>query len=233
MKVVSLNARGLGNRIKRRSVFKFLRKEADIIFLQETHLNSEEKLKIWEAEWGGPIFSSMGTSNSKGTAIMINPSCGPDVYMSQVQCDGAGRLVLGILFLEGKHLVLGNVYAPTIQFFMDMVEIIEKLCERDHDAVILGRDFNLVMNPELDRHQSLINHKESQVVLMEYAERAGLVDVWHIFNPTERRYTWHRWNRQQKRSAASRINFFLITQGLVDRLSCGIDPGHHSDHSLI
>ena len=49
---------GLGNDIKRKSIWQFLKaNKFDIIFLQETH-SSTNKLKLWKMEWGGKIIWS-------------------------------------------------------------------------------------------------------------------------------------------------------------------------------
>ena len=64
LRVVSLNVRGLGDRQKRRSVFQYVRGKADIVLLQETHLDSDEKRELWQTEWGGPIRASYGDSNA-------------------------------------------------------------------------------------------------------------------------------------------------------------------------
>ena len=67
--IATYNVAGLGNDIKRKTIWQFLRaNKFDIIFLQETH-SSPNKLKLWEMEWGGKIIWSRGTTNSKGVAI--------------------------------------------------------------------------------------------------------------------------------------------------------------------
>ena len=54
--LLSLNVRGLRNRVKRRSVFSFLKDQScDIFLLQETFSEPKEEL-IWKSEWGGAIF---------------------------------------------------------------------------------------------------------------------------------------------------------------------------------
>ena len=72
MKIVSLNVRGISNLKKRRTIFTWCRrKNADVIFLQETHsfLASE---KQWKNEWGGKMLFSYGSPNSCGTATLIS-----------------------------------------------------------------------------------------------------------------------------------------------------------------
>ena len=72
LKIVSLNVRGVSNFKKRRTIFTWCRKKnAGVIFLQETHSNKATENQ-WQREWGGRMLFSHGKSNSCGTAILIN-----------------------------------------------------------------------------------------------------------------------------------------------------------------
>ena len=71
-KCESLNVRGLNKSIKRRSIFRWLHNQNNhFTFLQETY-SSKECANIWEAEWGGRIFFSHGSTHSKGVMTLIN-----------------------------------------------------------------------------------------------------------------------------------------------------------------
>ena len=62
--VISLNVRGLRNRVKRRSIFCFLKdQKCDVYFLQETYSKPKDE-NIWRSEWGGDIFFSHGSLHS-------------------------------------------------------------------------------------------------------------------------------------------------------------------------
>lgn len=64
--VCTLNARGLKNKIKRKSLFKELKtKKMDIICLQETYLSMKE-LKMIKREMGGIIHFSPAVGRSMG-----------------------------------------------------------------------------------------------------------------------------------------------------------------------
>ena len=53
LKIVSLNVRGVSNFKKRRTIFTWCRrKNADVIFLQETHSKKATENQ-WQREWGG------------------------------------------------------------------------------------------------------------------------------------------------------------------------------------
>ena len=136
--------------------------------------------------------------------------------MDDIKTDTRGRMICAKMQLEGSKYVLCNVYAPNDDdptFFTEMIEMVDSYI--DCDTKIIGGDFNLVMSPDVDRNGSLANHKNSVTVLKEYADRSELCDIWRVFNPGKRRYTWHRWGNTHK-PLCSRINFFLIQEGLVD-----------------
>ena len=73
LKIISLNVRGLNNSIKRRKIFKWLHVQtAHCYFLQESFI-TKQTIDTWESEWGGRIFYSHGSNNSKGVMILGNP----------------------------------------------------------------------------------------------------------------------------------------------------------------
>ena len=72
LKICSLNVRGLGDRLKRREMFNWLRKKNyQIYMLQEVHC-SENTIAVWSAEWGYKTLFSCCTSARGGVAILFN-----------------------------------------------------------------------------------------------------------------------------------------------------------------
>ena len=87
--LLSLNVRGLTNFRKRRTVFTWCRKRnADIVFLQETHSKSVTEVQ-WRNEWGTNIVLSHGNSNSRGVAILFKK--GIDCTIHSKIIDPQGR----------------------------------------------------------------------------------------------------------------------------------------------
>ena len=177
MKLCSLNARGLGNRIKCKSVFGKLRAKADVVLVQETHLDSADKEKLWQTEWGGKMYASFGESNARGVAILISPRA-KNIKLEEVQMDNAGQLVCRLLKFEEKTYVLCNVYGPNNDYPTFYEEMIRKLDSYHADSVIVGGDFNLVMNPCMDRNSSIRNHNRAHTILNKFMNKMNLNDVW-------------------------------------------------------
>ena len=74
VRIMSLNARGLKNKLKRRAIFNLIKnKKNDIACIQESHITKTDHV-IWEKQWGGTILYSEGTGHSKGELILISKS---------------------------------------------------------------------------------------------------------------------------------------------------------------
>ena len=72
----SFNARDLRDLTKRKNLFLSCKgKNANFIFLQETHSKKEDSL-FWSQQWGNEAYFSHGTSRSAGVAILIKNSQG-------------------------------------------------------------------------------------------------------------------------------------------------------------
>jgi hypothetical protein len=87
----SLNVRGIWDSKKRRTLFSWLRKNYfDVILLQETHSCTKDICK-WSLEWSGVSNCCVGTSNSRGVAILLNR--GSPLILKDVFKDMHGRLI--------------------------------------------------------------------------------------------------------------------------------------------
>lgn len=106
IKTTSFNVNGMGNPVKRRIIFENLRtQKAEVHLIQETH-SSPETGFLWAREWGGQIFYSHGTSNSRGVAILMSRNA--NFKVSTTIRDPEGRFV-GIDIMVGEPKIsLGN-----------------------------------------------------------------------------------------------------------------------------
>lgn len=72
VRLISWNVKGLNGQLKRARVFSHLRGlQADITFLQETHLRVSDQCRLRKS-WVGHVFHSNFTTRARGTAILIN-----------------------------------------------------------------------------------------------------------------------------------------------------------------
>ena len=107
----TFNTRGLGDSVKRRAVFHWLKRfYPGIILLQETHSTVSLETQ-WQREWGGTIKFCHGTRNSKGVAILFPQNM--NIEINKVFTDADGRMIILDVNIEDKNVILGNIYAPT------------------------------------------------------------------------------------------------------------------------
>ena len=136
--------------------------------------------------------------------------------------------------ISERVYVIGNVYGPNVDtptFYQTVISMFDLF--DTYDAVLIGGDFNLVLDPKLDRNGSLFNHSKSKEILEEYMERTALCDIWRICHPEERRYTWHKWSNQH-RPTCSRIDMLLAPVALIDIIEkSDIEIGCLTDHSMV
>lgn len=104
---VSLNARGLRDNIKRKSIFMFCKStKASCILLQETH-SIETDERFWLNQWGDKILFSHGSNKSAGVAFLFNNFLGKILTSKRDDC---GHLIFCVVELEKSLFILGNVY---------------------------------------------------------------------------------------------------------------------------
>jgi exonuclease III len=228
-KIASANVQGLGNFQKRKDVFQFLRqKKFSVYFLQDTHFVAKNEKQI-RAEWGYECFFASYTSQSRGVAILFNNNF--DFKVTKMVKDENGNYLIVVIKTMDREIALVNVYGPNNdnpQFYSTLQKKIEELgCSN----IVIGGDWNLVLNPVLDycnyRHNNNVNAQEK---VIELAGDLELVDVWREINPELLRYTWRRPTPRQQ----ARLDFFLISDILAPFVKdTDIQIGYRSDHSII
>ena len=230
-KCESLNVRGLNKSIKRRSIFRWLHNQNNhLTFLQETY-SSKDCTKTWEAEWGGKVFFSHGTSHSKGVMILVNPKV--DFKIEKAISDNNGRYIILDAMVDDSHVVLVNIYAPNdlnqqLAFFNDLQHILQEFAQ---EHIIIGGDFNCALH---DKDKKGGNPVSKKILVIKKIEEImnlyNLFDIWRKLNPETIRFTW----RNKSLKIQCRLDFFLISNDLGDlATSCKILNAPETDHSAI
>ena len=211
-RVLSINVRGIQNEKKRRKVFDFYRKRADIILLQETHSEVQSEA-MWANEWGGKIICSHGDSNARGVMILVSRNFPGKVFNSR--SDGEGRWLLVDVELNEVKISIMNVYAPNKDspcFFQKIEKVIS---EAENNFIIMG-DFNLTLDEKLDRFQTSHNNEKAKKYLLSVIADLMLTDVWRMRHEDTKEYSWFKKNNLTAEiDKASRIDLCLATPGVV------------------
>ena len=109
-KICSLNVRGLGERLKRRETFNWLRaREFCIYLLQETHC-SENTTATWSSEWGYKTLFSFCSGASGGVAIFFTNNFAFQLQRSY--SDPKGRFIICDIKTNERLFTLTTIYAP-------------------------------------------------------------------------------------------------------------------------
>ena len=142
-----------------------------------------------------------------------------------------GNWVMVHLKTMNKEFLLVSVYGPNKDdpnFYNDLENRIK---ETKLENVIIGGDWNLVMDPHLDYdNYKHVNNTNARERVLDTVNNLELVDIWRELNPVTRRYTWCRNSPLQQ----SRLDFFLISDLLLPFVShSDITPGYKTDHSII
>ena len=186
--IVSFNVRGIGNTLKRNTIFAYLKQNfKGIALLQETH-SCQNKEQLWRSEtrneWD--IYFSHGTSGSKGVATLI-----PKRYQCKINnevADPLGRFLLLDVEIDETCFILLNMYAPTkdkpsdqIHFLDNIKTLLSQYIDR---KIIVAGDLNVCLNPDLDKKGGK-TEKESEYAreLITFMEEYDLIYIWTVRHP--------------------------------------------------
>lgn len=225
----SWNIRGANEPIKRGKILAQLKSlNMDIAFLQETHLKQQTQIRL-RANWIGQTYYSSFTSKARGTAIIIRK--GIPFKLKNSISDKEGRYVIVTGEIYNTPLTMINIYAPNFdnpQFFRKIIDLI---AEHNFQNIIMGGDFNCVIDPYLDKSiklgKRLVKTKTCEF-LNTYIKNNNIADVWRIANPSGREYSFY----SSVHKTYSRIDYFLLDTKLIPYTN---KPSYHnsiiSDHS--
>ncbi len=112
-----------------------------------------------------------------------------------------------------------------------MIEIKNSFSTYINENILLGGDFNFYLNPNLDKLDSMSNKNDNTIYRNEVLfllDSINLVDCFRTLYLNLRRYTWHA------RGKSTGLDHWFISENLLnDITSYKIQPGLHSDHSIL
>ena len=228
VKMISLNVKGIAQKIKRTNITKMLKQHnPDIIFMQETH-STKHTSNTWGTEMNMHLHLAHGTSSSCGTAIAISKKLNCEVIKETD--DKYGRFVMLDVKMSDTIITLINVYAPNNddpEFFINLFSMLSK---HENADIIIGGDFNFVMDTSMDAtNKDRKNNYKVERIVKEFMSELMLIDVWRLQNPETLTYTWSK----KKPFTASRIDYFLVNHSLTSKIKSSIKPAGFTDHSII
>ena len=144
-----------------------------------------------------------------------------------------GRLQSLKLNINDKDFLFLNVYGPNNEN-TDFLSFIEQfIIANDNESLIVGGDFNTIIDTKLDKKNGNINNnKRKREKINSIISNNDITDIWRLLNPTSRHYTWHSNHRPP---IFCRLDYFLVSCNLVNYsiTKCKISVGIRSDHSIV
>jgi exonuclease III len=191
--------------------------------------SSNENVKNFQDDWEGRCLFSNKNTASGGVMIVFNTIF--EYKLENVITDSDGRYLICTIVVNNEQIVLGNYYGLNSDELYPLEDFCSKVNQFDDLPMILGGDWNMVMDKIDKKGGSLVlTHKKNRERLRQFIDRNELVDIWRICNPIEQRYSW----RQRSPAVHCRLDFFLVSVGLgnINRKT-DISYGFKSDHSFI
>ena len=211
---MSVNARGIANDKKRRAIFDFHRTNSDILIIQETHSSANIE-QCWQAEWGGRVIFSHGTTAARGIAIFLTKQV--QDLVSNIKTDDQGRKISIDITCNGITVSLVAIYAPNEDCPIFFQNIHEDLVSCSEHKIVIG-DFNLVLDVDKDRKNTYCNNNRAMESVENLMEIYNLKDVWRERNQENLEYSWIKKLQTGEQRKASRIDFALVSAGIDQKI---------------
>jgi exonuclease III len=230
IRLISMNARGLGDRIKRNDIFTRIKEQnVSIACIQDTHFDSKLIKKV-KAEWGFRAESTSYSSNSRGVCVLFNNNV--EYTIRKVNVDPNGNFIINDLTITNCiRLTLVNIYGPNSDNPDFYQQLQNKIDIFENNSILMCGDWNLVLDPTVDTfNYKNINNPKSRDAVIALAAENELVDVWRSFHERDRQYTWHH----KHPIKMSRLDFILVSEDIMSVISNSqILPKYKSDHSPV
>lgn len=196
----------------------------DVAFLQETHLRNPDHHRL-RCKWTGHIFHSPFHFKSRGTAVIIKNST--PFTASEVISDLQGRFVIVTGNLHDYQITLANIYAPKVHDWSIYINCLAKLRNMNSHRLVIGGDFNLVLDPNLDRSWNKpLALSKSAGRIHTFLDTYKWSDPWRTLFPNARQDSYFSVHHTY-----SRIDLFLIDEGLLPLMkNCEYKLTVISDH---
>ena len=227
MKLISWNVNGLRACVTKGFMDYFEEADADVFCIQESKLQEGQispELEGYHQYWN--YAEKKGYS---GTAVFTKEKPLSVAYGMEIEKhDQEGRVIT----LEFKDFFLVTVYTPNAQEGLARLDYrmewedefrgyLKKLDEQK--PVIVCGDMN-VAHQEIDLKNPKTNRKSAGFSDQEREKfgcllNAGFIDTYRYLYPDKVEYSWWSYRfKAREKNAGWRIDYFLISEGLRDRL---------------
>lgn len=223
LRFMSWNSNGIESK-KHKVIIKMRDSKCHVVFLQETHSSSAlDELEDWKS------FNPTPTAIIGGVAILIRNKIF-DESSCTTESDSAGCYVVVKCVLKGQLFTLVSLYNPQGDPtpLLKLHSVIGRFAE---GILLIGGDFNLALNPYLDRSSKTKNksHIHFRPVVEKFITSFHLVDVWRRIHPTDMQFSY------EQNTVKSRLDYLFVPEESVQCIkTCEISEMKDcSDHKPI
>lgn len=214
--ILSWNVNGF-NRKKSEVLHQLSLLQADVVFLQETHVGPDRiystgciKIECLEGDYAMTAFTVFKGS-ARGVAVLFKKNL--EFGGFKVDSDSKGRYIIISCQIWGHDFVFINVYNSMDERikFTEFTYLSTQIPPSAY--LVIGGDFNTVLDSDLDRTSTLRNrsHRKSFDALQRFLEAFNLVDVWRCVYPEVKSFTFFNVKGQ------SRLDYFFFTKSHVSK----------------
>ena len=187
MKIASFNCRGIGKKLKRKSIFKECLKY-DVTCLQETFV-TYKKSEEWKLEWKSEFYHVEGSSNSQGLIVLTKKKMKEGTIQLITRKE---RLLCLKLDCDDLSFYILNIYAPNfkkekILFFNELYSILDRL---SNECLFICRDFNMVYDNSRDIIAGQPHDVEVVAEFRKWINNFNLIDTWRLKNSQDIDFTY-------------------------------------------
>ncbi|MBU1196851.1 MAG: exodeoxyribonuclease III [Proteobacteria bacterium] len=231
LKIISWNVNGLRAVIKKNFLQSVSALDADIVLLQETKLQEDQRTQEMIHLLDYQSFWSYSTVKKGYSGVAAYARQMPEKVITDFarpEFDGEGRVIQ----LDFKTFTLFNIYFPNGQMsderlaykldFYNWVLDYARTLRNEGKSLIITGDFNTAHN-EIDLKNPGPNSKSSGFLrierdVLDRMVEDGYVDTFRHFYPDTVKYSWwsYRFNAR-KNNAGWRIDYFFVTRDLIDK----------------
>lgn len=173
--------------------------------MQETHLLAKDTHRLRSKHFPQQFWSS-GPSKRNGVAILIGAHFPGKII--GVTTEIKGRLLAIRIYLGSTYTTLATLFAPNAHQEPFIIKALSHVLTSPDSEVLIGGDFNLVMNSDLDRSA----HRSTRVGAfslqgLHWLADNDLQDVWRAHHPGDKDYTFY----SAAHKSYARLDHFLAT----------------------
>ncbi len=155
------------------------------------------------------ILFSCAQNKTKGVLILVNRKL--NLTIEHLGSDEKGRFVFIRCKIYNNRLALVSIYGPNETDSAFLTQISKTLLEEIDCPLVVGGDFNAVINPALDKSQSDTTANPSSKLLNKFITELNLIDLWRIQNTKAKDFTFF----SNRHKTFSRIDYIFLSPSLI------------------